>query len=173
MIYLWYPKYSAGGSQVVTFAHWAEQQWILNLLLFPQLLWQDKICINFCCTSCTYKNLSNSMPSSSRVPVSWCSIAIGIAANPLFFQVLRSKDQRLCNEKPTKLDIHLFSKHQGQLFPIFTATTITMIFMVFTSQVFKFCKLSRNALALSQAVSTDIETIIDFSNELLSLEVRW
>ena len=95
------------GSQVVTFVHWAEQQWILNLLLFPQLLWQDKICINFCCTSCTYKNLSNSMPSSSRVPVSWCSIAIGIAPNPLFFffQVLRSKDQRLCNEKPTKLEM--------------------------------------------------------------------
>ena len=69
----------------MTFVHWAEQQWILNLLLFTQLLWQDKICINFCCTSCTFKNLSNSMPSSSRVPVSWCSIAIGIAANALFF----------------------------------------------------------------------------------------
>ena len=132
--------------------------------IVPQLIWQDKICINFCCTSCTFKNLSNSMPSSSRVPVSWCSIAIGIAANALclFFQVLRSKDQRLCNEKPTKL--HLISKHQGQLLPIFAATTIRIIVMVYLSQDFKLSKGARNTLAVSQAISTDnvLITSIDF-----------
>ena len=158
----------------MTFVQWAEQQWILNLLLFPQLLWQDKICINFCCTSCTFNNLSNSMPSSSRVPVSWCSIAIGIAANPLFFQVLRSKDQRLCNEKPTKLEMTFTSFRN-------TRVNCCLYLRLPQSEWFSWftCLTFSNFLEGLEMPTLCHNNVNRFDydywllNELLSLEVRW
>ena len=163
MGYLWHSKYSAGGSQVVTFVHWAEQQWILNLLLFLNLFDRTK----FASTSVVQVALLKTCQIQCPVPPESPFLGVPLPSalqQTLFFQnqVLRSKDQRLCNEKPTKL--HLISKHQGQLLPIFAATTIRIIVMVYLSQDFKLSKGARNTLAVSQAISTDnvLITSIDF-----------